>query len=291
MKSLQESDGRPDRCTQRPPACETRRLDRTPVLCFAGKKVDNAAVEDRLGTAVVESGQRRMASFPYGELRGCTANDKDRALAIYSRLSYTAPPCLNGGGQARMRARAAIVLVALVSAVGAAERHPANAASAEQVAFSAEDRSVTRPIGIPDDIAAILRNDAGVRRALEAEHRSADKLPPAWFMASAVHLGGPGEEDIIVVAIGPLRGANIATFWLFRPASRGHELLLTVSEHDLVVTNKRWRGYRIVETASMTAALIHTAWYRFDGRQYRGFKETGWEDIGGVVNQAAGKPR
>jgi hypothetical protein len=44
------------------------------MLYFAGKRVDNAAVEDRLGTAVVENGQQRMAFFPYGSQRSGTSS-------------------------------------------------------------------------------------------------------------------------------------------------------------------------------------------------------------------------
>jgi len=46
----------------------------SPMLYFAGKRVDNAAVEDRLGTAVVENGQQRMAFCPYGSERSGTAS-------------------------------------------------------------------------------------------------------------------------------------------------------------------------------------------------------------------------
>jgi RHS repeat-associated protein len=59
----------------------------TPMLYFAGKRVDNAAVEDRLGTAVVENGQQRMAFFPYGEQRSGTATDVQ--YATYKRDSTT----------------------------------------------------------------------------------------------------------------------------------------------------------------------------------------------------------
>jgi hypothetical protein len=44
------------------------------MLYFAGRRVDNAAVEDRLGTAVVENGQQRMAFCPYGSERSGTAS-------------------------------------------------------------------------------------------------------------------------------------------------------------------------------------------------------------------------
>jgi RHS repeat-associated protein len=58
-----------------------------PNLYFAGKRVDNAAVEDRLGTAVVSGDQTRMSFFPYGELRSGTTTEVQ--YATYKRDSVT----------------------------------------------------------------------------------------------------------------------------------------------------------------------------------------------------------
>ena len=44
----------------------------TPMVYFAGKRIDNNTVEDRVATAVAEGGQG-MKFFPYGELRSGTA--------------------------------------------------------------------------------------------------------------------------------------------------------------------------------------------------------------------------
>ena len=170
-----------------------------------------------------------------------------------------------------MRFKGGIVLLALVSAFGA---------TPEQLHFSAEDEQVERPIGIPEGVAAILRNDGRVRHFLEGEPSSATgQLPPSWFSASAVRLDGDGEKDVVVMATGALRGANITTFWVFRATNRGYELAFEAHEHDLIVTNKRWKGYRVIETDSMTAVLVRTAWYRLEGGQYKMFKDTGWKDI------------
>jgi RHS repeat-associated protein len=59
----------------------------SPMLYFAGKRVDNAAVEDRLGTAVVENGQQRMAFFPYGSQRSGTSSQVQ--YATYTRDATT----------------------------------------------------------------------------------------------------------------------------------------------------------------------------------------------------------
>ena len=59
----------------------------TPMVYFAGKRVDNGSVDDRLGTAVVEGGTNRMAYFPYGELRSGTSTELQ--YATYKRDSTT----------------------------------------------------------------------------------------------------------------------------------------------------------------------------------------------------------
>ncbi len=170
-----------------------------------------------------------------------------------------------------MRFEAGIGLLVLVSAFGA---------TPEQLHFSAEDEKVERPINIPEGVAAILRNDKDVRASLNDEPPSAtDQLPPSWFSASVVHLDGAGEKDIVVMATGTLTGANVTTFWVFRATNRGYELAFKAYAHDLIVTNKRWKGYRIIETDSMTAVLIRTARYRLEGGQYTVFRDTSWKDI------------
>jgi RHS repeat-associated protein len=57
------------------------------MVYFAGKRVDNDSVEDRLGTAVVEGGTNSMAYFPYGELRSGTSTEVQ--FATYKRDSTT----------------------------------------------------------------------------------------------------------------------------------------------------------------------------------------------------------
>jgi len=57
-----------------------------PMVYFAGKRVDNVSVEDRLGTAVAQTGQSRKF-FPYGELRSDPVTGLQ--FATYQRDSTT----------------------------------------------------------------------------------------------------------------------------------------------------------------------------------------------------------
>lgn len=178
-----------------------------------------------------------------------------------------------------MRMPAALALVALVSPLGVAARQKDRPCPAEQMNFSAEDTKVDCPIAIPDGIMAALAADAHVLRVLDGEGLPVDRLPRSWFSASVAHLDGRAEQDIIVVATGRLSGANVTTFWVFRPTSSGYKLVLMVAEHDLWVLKKRWKGYRIIAAASMTAVQIQELQFRFQDGQYKLFKDTGWKPI------------
>jgi hypothetical protein len=90
--------------------------------------------------------------------------------------------------------------------------------------------------------------------------------------ASEVHLAGPSEKDIVVMAVGSLRGANITRFWVFRPTDRRFEMLLDARVHDLIVKKSRSNGYRDIELLSATAVTVSTVIVRFDGTKYQTYK-------------------
>lgn len=144
--------------------------------------------------------------------------------------------------------------------------------SSQQRHFSAEVAGVDLPVAIPQDVLAILRNDQMVRNGIEDENLPAEKMPPSWFSASAIHLSNSSKVDLVVVAQGPLAGANVTTFWVFRATSRGYELVLTAPAHDLAVMNTRWKGYRDIELISLTGVQISTVLCRFDGKRYKAHK-------------------
>lgn len=148
----------------------------------------------------------------------------------------------------------------------------AYAQPSEQHHFSAEETGVRKPVPIPEAVMAILRESEGVRGALEDKNMSATEIPPSWFSASAIHLNRPEQVDLVVMGVGPLRGANVTTFWVFSAAARGYELVLMAPAHDLIVTKTRWKGHRDIELISMTAVDISTVVVRFDGERYKEYK-------------------
>jgi hypothetical protein len=146
--------------------------------------------------------------------------------------------------------------------------------SEEQRQFSAEDEGARHPVSIPAEVMTILGNDKRVQSVAENENIPMDKVPSEWFSASAIHLGGPDRRDLIVVARGPLAGANVDVFWVFIHEKQGFRLALMVPAHDLVVKSARTHGYRNIEASGATANTITTAQFKFDGETYEEYVST-----------------
>ena len=140
----------------------------------------------------------------------------------------------------------------------------------EQVQFSAEDEQVKRPVPLPAAVKAVLSTDAGVKQILEFENIPADKMPSTWFLTSEVHLNGPEEQDLVVIARGPLSGANVTTYWLFRPRGGQYEMILSAAPaHTLIVSDTLSNGYRDVRLLSSTADHAFELLCKFDGKTYQ----------------------
>ena len=98
--------------------------------------------------------------------------------------------------------------------------------SREQTKFSAEAEAVNHPVAIPDDVLSLLEHDDMVKETLKDPDPAVQTVQSSWFSASQVHLAGPGEEALVILAEGQLRGANVIMFWVFRKTAQGYELVL-----------------------------------------------------------------
>ena len=178
-----------------------------------------------------------------------------------------------GGRRGNMNSRrivAALLTVLITCNAGTASGKAAQAS--EQRHFSAEEDGVKKPVPIPKAVLATLKRDEHICNVLEYENISAEKIPASWFSASAIHLNRPDQLDLVVMGVGPLRGANVITFWVFAATASGYELVLMAPAHDLTVKNTRWKGYREIELVSMTAVEMSTVLVRFDGERYKEYK-------------------
>lgn len=129
----------------------------------------------------------------------------------------------------------------------------------EQIDFGAEDNNWARPIRVPTDVVQILR---------DLNHASADEIPESSLLASEIHLGKPEQADLIVKGIHNLQLPHAALFWVFRPTSKSHELILSTGGDALRVLSERHNGYRDIRVWNNTARASASALYQFDGRQY-----------------------
>lgn len=163
-----------------------------------------------------------------------------------------------------------LCLIATTVALSAQARHDV---SREQTEFSAETAGVDRPVTIPEDVFRALENDDLVRTSMENSETRIQTPPPSWFSASKVHLADPKLDDLVILAEGQLRGANVITFWVFRKTTLGYELILKAPAHDLEIRKHYSSGYRDIEMSAETAVEFHSVLFRFNGKRYTVHKE------------------
>ena len=144
---------------------------------------------------------------------------------------------------------------------------------AEQRLFNRIDRPVERPVAVPPPIVQFLSRDQHIAEILESQSLLPEQLPPAWFRASEVHLAGPGERDILIIGAGPVPGANVTTFWIFRPTGTGYEPLLNGAPAlALEIMKRRTNGYRDIKLSSATAMEVSTTGVPISGRRVPAFR-------------------
>jgi len=162
-----------------------------------------------------------------------------------------------------------VVLVTLIAAcVGCAQGQTASKQTVrEQTHFSAEDEDVHHPVKIPDQAWEILKHDKSRELYLDGGNTP---TPPEreWFSATVVHLQSPEKNDLIAEAKGPLRGANVNTFWVFLDTPNGMKLVLTASVHDLSILNRRWNGVRTIQLEGATCCEITMTWLRYENGKF-----------------------
>jgi hypothetical protein len=179
-----------------------------------------------------------------------------------------------------------VILVALTASIAEATATQTRAhapQSREQTHFNVEQEyvgaPVRRPVVVPKPVLEILIGDK-MRAAVcaKAENIPVGQIPKEWFIASAIHLDGAADEDLVVqprddLDVTPsnrcLSGANVGPFWIVRHVSNGYQLILNASGHDLDVLGSRTMGYRDIEVSSETVSMVNTSIYKFDGQKYK----------------------
>ncbi len=158
----------------------------------------------------------------------------------------------------------------------------------EQSSFGSEEIPgeplVKQPVPVPVAVSEILKGDEGVKSCLEDNPLPAGEKLSSWFIASAVHLSGSNETDLVVLA-NPQPGESyscfhsvtgISWFWVFRQDGRRYELLLRAACNGLKVLKTRNNGYRNLQTVTLGQAggYLTTTSFRFDGKRYQKYRES-----------------
>jgi hypothetical protein len=168
--------------------------------------------------------------------------------------------------------RASMVMPALAFALcvaSIAQNLDSNSAQFSGLHFSAEDEGVKNAVPIPEDVWSLLKQDDDVREVLKRQSPTVKTLPREWFSAAFVHLHQANENDLVVQAEGPMMGANMTEFWVFRRDVTRSQLVLKIPAHDLLIRETESGGYKIIEASAITAAThVSTLTYKFDGNHY-----------------------
>jgi hypothetical protein len=130
------------------------------------------------------------------------------------------------------------------------------------------EEEIEHPVSLPEDVLQILRQDKDNQRSLE-DNQTPNEMPASWFVASQISLNNDSQPDLIVMGVGPLRGANITPFWVFNNSLKGYKLVLMTATHSLTILDARTKGHRQIKTAAMTAVDVHINVYKFNGREYQ----------------------
>ena len=132
--------------------------------------------------------------------------------------------------------------------------------------FSIEE-SMGKTVKIPKRVMALLLAQPRVKEYLENNEENKQELLDG-FEAALIDLDSHGAHDV-VVKNGVLDGANTGPFWIFTKTASNYRLVLSVTAHDMTISQKKTNGYRNIAAATMTAMEVSTANYRFNGNKYR----------------------
>lgn len=184
----------------------------------------------------------------------------------------------------RLVRRVALAALLLFNEWSALGQNSVSDRNSEQTVFEAEadtsEMLVRRPVEIPNSALQVLRDTltGGILNCLKARGATPDQVPGSWFSASAIHLNGSEEVDLVVVVDAPkitdptspagcLLPAHGGPFWVLGPgiASGRYGLFLATGGLRLKVLNSRTNRYRDIQIGDGGTARL----YKFTVQQYQ----------------------
>jgi len=140
--------------------------------------------------------------------------------------------------------------------------------------FSAEGDAPYPTAKIPQSVLRKLEEDEQVQETIAEEGGFQKVHLRRWFQAVKVPLTSTGECDLVVKGVGPILGANVTTFWVFRVKGGKATMLLKVSAHDLDIAAVSQNGYLGIDAASSTASTVSITSFVMKNGSYRAVKES-----------------
>lgn len=159
----------------------------------------------------------------------------------------------------------------------ASGRHPEQ--TVFELAPDISDKVVKHPAEIPKSALDALRDslNTGTVNCLKSMGITPEHASASWFQASAVHLNGPNEVDLVVFPYVPnpsptnpagcMLPANFGLAWVLGPgiATGRYRLLLATGGLRLEVLNSRANRYRDIQVGQPGRMVL----YKFSGQQYQ----------------------
>jgi hypothetical protein len=154
----------------------------------------------------------------------------------------------------------------------------------EQTVFQGEPDGdvmhINKPVEIPDSALEVLRDTitGGPANCVKSRGVTPGQASASWFIASAVHLNGPNEADLVVLLNEPtiadpknpggcLLPAHGNYFWVLGPGSTSgrYRLLLETEGLGLEVLNSRTNRYKDIQVGTARTLSL----YKFTMQQYQ----------------------
>lgn len=164
-----------------------------------------------------------------------------------------------------------MAVLVLVAGAGCAARGQETPVS-EQMSFS-EDAPVQHPVALSPEVLKALFETEEARQVLNFASDAAQDDPARLFRATEVHLGRPGEVDLVVVGVPPMSGADAGWFWVVRSTRSGPKVVLYTGANSLKLTKGRTNGYRDIVTAWSSGGETQETTFHFDGKNYKAWKK------------------
>lgn len=163
---------------------------------------------------------------------------------------------------------AVLVLVAGAGSVALGQQTPVS----EQMSFS-EDAPVEHPVALSPEVLKALFETEEARQVLNFASDRAQDDPARLFRAAEVHLGRPGEIDLVVIGVPPMSGADAGWFWVVRSPRSEPKVVLYTGANSLEVAKGRTNGYRDIVTLWSSGDETQETTFHFDGQNYKAWKK------------------